>query len=1127
MTEPLLKKIHHFCLLFIFVLIPSQQIYGSIAGQANTLSNDFVMSLPFEEDFSGIEIGEMPEHWIRTHPNWAVSNSNFAGGSSAPELRLNYSPSNDGIIRAITPLLDATEVSANIRMQFMHRLLHWSGSYYLKVQTSLDGEEWYDQWVIEAENKNLPRQSSEDGNTRYIPSSLETIFLQEVQGEEFYIAFVFEGNTDNIDRWYIDDISVTVAEDVFLAVFNVLEDSDAKDPIPNAVIQFDEESITTDFEGKANIYLQEDVNYSISVVAEGYDTKEFDFTMVGEDTSVEVLMTDVVIPPRNLRITTEDLDPGDALLTWTDYGEEYEYRYDDGNATGQLGHQNGTLNSVHGSVHRNDALLYEMAWMLTSEGGPHETVKLWVIGLGNDGFPDRRNILYTAEDVPNTDNQWMTYEFDAPVEAPNGFFIAVSYNGFLGLATDDGDTPGYEFQPDTHMGTFNIDDPSAPFLPIEQFGFTRNFLIRAYGENFGELEYNKERIQNNLANNNHDPSPVLIPLDNPIYAGKPHENNSASRSFLGFNIYLNDQLVATQVEETEFLFKDLEEGVHTAGVQTLYTTTTSEIVSIDFEIGEGYFFDVSVSVNPINAGVVTGQGSYMIGDDVTLEAIPNEGYAFIGWTDEFDNHLSDEQIYSFIMPDEDLNYTANFELLDYEVTLAVDPENAGVVTGEGTYNIGDVVTLEAIPNEDYAFFYWADEFGNPISNEPVYSFNMPAENLSFVANFYETSSIIAYSNLFIFDTRYDEVGTIVAYSDLFTFDTMSDEVGTIIAYSDLFTFDTRYDEVGTIVAYSDLFTFDTTSDDSTIIAYSDLFTFDTTSDDVIVIIGYSDLFTFNTQAADVIVGFSDLFVFDTRIEEFEVIVTISPANSGVVTGEGTYNMDEEVTLEAIPNEGYAFVNWTDENDNELSDDPVFSFIMPAEDINITANFEIIDDEPVDLHIAIEEDVIIMDESCFFAMATIAVAGGDYVFTVKNGAEVQMAAGQKIRFLPGSTVESGGYLHAYISENNPCARPFAQEIPPNRDNLSHTIDVMNDEDGSLFFKLYPNPAESEITLEMGHFAEEEPIRIEILNSMGGQVFSELLPAQQVYRLNLADKQPGMYIVRVIQGNKIAVERLIKR
>jgi len=618
MTKPLLK-FHHFLLVTLLVLLPGRLIAGSTAFQADNLSKDAVLTLPFEEDFSGVEVGEMPENWTRTHSNWAVANSNAAGGASAPELRFDYTPVNEGTIRAITPLLDATEVSETIKMEFMHRLDHFSGSYYLKVQTSLDGEEWDDQWVVEVGDKAMPELMLEQENKNDIPSSREAIYLEGIQEEQFYIAFVFEGNTDDIDRWYIDDISVSVAADMFGVEVVVLEDSEEKDPIANAEIHFDEETFTTDMDGVADIFLQEGVNYSFSVVAEGYVTEEFDFTMIGEDTSIEVLMTDVVLEPRNLRITTEDMEPGDALLTWTDYGEQYEYRYDDGNVTGQLGHQNGTLNSMHGSVYRNDALLHEMAWMLTNEGGPHNTVKLWVIGLDEDGFPDRDQVLYTAEEIENTDMQWMTYEFEEPVEAPNGFYIAVSYNGFLGLATDDGDTPGYEFQPETHFGIFNILDPSSQFSPIEQFEFTRNFMIRAYGENFGELEFDKKvESPGKMAENTRDPSPVFIPLDQPFYAGSPYQGGFATKALLGFNIYLNDELVATEVQETEYKFSELEGGTYTAGVQSIYTTTSSDIPSVEFEMDEGTFVsdlqngDVVIYPNPASDRVVVQSDNQII-----------------------------------------------------------------------------------------------------------------------------------------------------------------------------------------------------------------------------------------------------------------------------------------------------------------------------------------------------------------------------------------------------------------------------------------------------------------------------------------------------------------------------------
>lgn len=584
------------------------QLAGSSLPGQEAMSKTTVLSLPFTEDFTGVEAGEMPEHWVRTHANWAVANSNIAGGASAPELRLDYSPANEGSIRAITPLLDATEITETIRMEFMHRLDHFSGSYYLKVQTSLDGEEWIDQWVVEV-----------DDDKADIPSRKEVLFLTGIQGEEFHLAFVFEGNTDHVDRWYIDDVSVGGVADMFEVVFKVLEDSDTKDPIADAVIHKEDGILISRDDGTASTFLTEGVLYEFTVTADGYVTQELEFTMPGEAVTLEILMTDIVLVPRNLRIATQGLDPGEALLTWTDYGEEYEYRYDDGNATSQLGHREGTLNSLHGAAHHNDALLYRMAWMLTSEGGPHNSVKLWVIGLGDDGLPDRDQVLYTAENVDNTDNEWMVYEFDEPVEAPNGFFLGVSYNGFLGLATDNGITPGYEFIPGTQFSIFNITSITSEFTDIQDFGFTRNFLIRAYGENFGELEYGKKASRAKHTAHLNEPAPVLIPLETPFYTGEPRNKSTANKVLLGFNVFLNDELVATEVEGTEYMFTGLHEGEHQAGVQSVYTTTTSGIPTLGFLVDQGVFIsevaegDVAIYPNPASDKVVVQSSGQIIG----------------------------------------------------------------------------------------------------------------------------------------------------------------------------------------------------------------------------------------------------------------------------------------------------------------------------------------------------------------------------------------------------------------------------------------------------------------------------------------------------------------------------------
>jgi ligand-binding sensor domain-containing protein len=71
---------------------------------------------------------------------------------------------------------------------------------------------------------------------------------------------------------------------------------------------------------------------------------------------------------------------------------------------------------------------------------------------------------------------------------------------------------------------------------------------------------------------------------------------------------------------------------------------------------------------------------------------------------------------------------------------------------------------------------------------------------------------------------------------------------------------------------------------------------------------------------------------------FSVETAVNPNSSGWVEGEGTYVEGEKVTLEAVPNKGYEFENWTDDRDNELSEAAVYSFEMPAEDLWLEANF---------------------------------------------------------------------------------------------------------------------------------------------------------------------------------------------
>lgn len=61
---------------------------------------------------------------------------------------------------------------------------------------------------------------------------------------------------------------------------------------------------------------------------------------------------------------------------------------------------------------------------------------------------------------------------------------------------------------------------------------------------------------------------------------------------------------------------------------------------------------------------------------------------------------------------------------------------------------------------------------------------------------------------------------------------------------------------------------------------------------------------------------------------YQITANVSPANSGTVSGAGTYGAGQTCTLTATPNSGYAFVNWTQGGD-EVSTEASFSFTVTA------------------------------------------------------------------------------------------------------------------------------------------------------------------------------------------------------
>ncbi len=335
---------------------------------------------------------------------------------------------------------------------------------------------------------------------------------------------------------------------------------------------------------------------------------------------------------------------------------------------------------------------------------------------------------------------------------------------------------------------------------------------------------------------------------------------------------------------------------------TLGTLTAGEnySLSLDNEAVFTIFGLLTLEVEPEGTGTVLGGGLYLNGDQVDISAIPNEGYVFVSWTNEESTIISTMPDFTYTMPVSSVILTANFTetLPEYVLELLVNPEDAGTVSGAGQYVEGELVEISAIPSTGYQFINWTNEAEEIISTDEAYSFNMPANNLTLTANFEELPPVF-YSLVLLVNPM--ESGIVTGEGEY----EEGEEVEITATPEGDYIFVNWIDIDGNIV------------EDEFGNPAEATFTYTMPANDVTLIAN---------------------FAFEGQ---YQVIVTIIPAGSGIITGTGSYFEDDEVSLEAIPNEGYQFLDWKDIAGNTVSEDMAYSFLMPAENVLLTANFELL------------------------------------------------------------------------------------------------------------------------------------------------------------------------------------------
>ena len=344
-------------------------------------------------------------------------------------------------------------------------------------------------------------------------------------------------------------------------------------------------------------------------------------------------------------------------------------------------------------------------------------------------------------------------------------------------------------------------------------------------------------------------------------------------------------------------------------------------------------FNVTATVNPEGSGTIyvadtvfTG-GSFEPDASLTMVAQPNEGYTFARWDQDGQMVVDSPTLTTTIEYSTD--FVAYFDRIKFYPTVYWDDETYGtaevVLNDDECIYYGDMAKLHATAFEGYQFVSWSvfDEEGNQhvFSYQANDSVTMDYSFLNGILVGHENEGFEFYAT---FEPQTFEITVSV-----------DPEVGGAVYVSDtLFT-------GGTFQYETEIFMIAQNNPGYAFVNW-------TVNGTEVGTVHEFDLLV--TENADIVAHFEPV--------EYIVSFIIEPNDGGeavvVSHDDNTFHFGDEVTFQALPADGYDFVNWTlgESNDEiELSTDPNYTFTLNSDhllavqnptggSVSITANFEL-------------------------------------------------------------------------------------------------------------------------------------------------------------------------------------------
>ena len=251
---------------------------------------------------------------------------------------------------------------------------------------------------------------------------------------------------------------------------------------------------------------------------------------------------------------------------------------------------------------------------------------------------------------------------------------------------------------------------------------------------------------------------------------------------------------------------------------------------------------------------------------------------------------------------------------------------------------------------------------------------------------------------------------------------------------------------------------------------------------------------------------------------YEVTTSVNIEEAGVVTSAETYKHGDTVTLTATANEGYEFLNWT-ENDSVVSVEADYSFVI-TNDRNLVANFEKLEvatlAAPTNLRATIRQDVPGFKYKYEITMAWDAVEGAKGYEVYVNTADTtgfQMGYTNGTAYVAGTNKESTFEFYVIAFDDSIVS---AASEPCTVTIVDDAIEEMN-----VSFNIYPNPVNDKLYIE----AETE-VKEVVVYDIYGRCQELSAVSCQPSAVDVSNLNSGVYFVKVVTANGETVKRILK-